>query len=143
LPLKVVDDLTQRHLRVSSRSEAVLLFEQICLEDRSEYEDGCGLHHAVPNRRDAERTPTATALGDPHAQQGLWAILPRSQLLLKISKPSLSPLSFDVCEADSIGTGGAAVCTASPPGFSEHVVAEHLVPEAVETTARFSLRFRM
>jgi hypothetical protein len=45
---------------------------EIRLEDRLQHQLGGGLHHTVPDRRDAERPPAATGLRDHHPSHRRW-----------------------------------------------------------------------
>jgi hypothetical protein len=84
--------LANRHLGVHLRTEAVLIAQQVRLEDRPQHQQRRHLDHAVADARDAERALAAVALWYPHAQQGLWPIVANPQLLPQLFQPSILPM---------------------------------------------------
>src|SRR4051794_10456995 len=77
-----------RHLGVEPRTEAVLVRQQVRLEDRLEHDDHRRLHPPIADRGDAERALAAVALGDPDTQQGPWPVSPGTQLLPQPFQPT-------------------------------------------------------
>jgi hypothetical protein len=73
---------SERHLGVQSRTEAILLRQQVRLENGADDQHHRHLHHAVADGRNAEGPMASVALWYPNAQEGLWGIGPRDQLLL-------------------------------------------------------------
>jgi hypothetical protein len=132
-----------RHLGVELRAEAVLVRQQVRLEDRLEHDDHGRLHHTIADRGDAKRALAAVALGDPHPQQGLWPVSPGAQLLPQPFQPRLDAVGLDRLEGLAVDTRRAAIGAAASVCLGEDIGAADLVPQRVEAISRFSLGFRL
>jgi hypothetical protein len=71
----VPEGLANRHLGVHPRAKAILIAQQVRLEDRPQHQQPRHLDHAVADARNAKRALATVALWYPHAQQGLWTIV--------------------------------------------------------------------
>jgi hypothetical protein len=131
------------HLGVQARPETILLREQVGLEDGLKHQQGGRLHHPVAHRRNPERAQLAVRLWNPHPPEGLGRVRLRLQLRPEVRQPpSLAP-SLDALEVLPVDSRRPTVATALAPRLFEDVLSVHLVPQAVETVARFRLRFRV
>src|SRR5271168_346193 len=140
----VPEGLADCHLGVHLRAEAVLIAQQVRLEDRPQHQQRRHLDHAVADARDAERALAAVALWYPHAQQGLWPIVANPQLLPQLFQPSILPVCGDLVERHPVAAGGTVVTPACPVCFFEDVGPTHFVPQRrVEPKVRFGLSFRL
>ena len=131
------------HLGVQSGTEAVLIVQQVRLEDRTDHQHHRHHDRAVTDGGDAQGPASAIALGDPHSQQGLGAVRPVRQLLSEPFQPAVPPLGFDRVERHPVEARRAVVGTTATIGFRQDVRSTDLVPESIEPESRFSLRFRL
>src|SRR3954467_10170924 len=135
----VPEGLANRHLGVHPRTEAVLIAQQVRLEDRPQHQQRRHLDHAVADARDAERALAAVALWYPYAQQGLWPIVASPQLLPQLFQPSILPVGGDLIERHPVAAGSTVITPACPVCFFEDVSPTHFVPQRVEPKVRFGL----
>jgi hypothetical protein len=139
----VPEGLANRHLGVHLRAEAVLIAQQVRLEDRPQHQQRRHLDHAVADARDAERALAAVALWYPHAQQGLGPIVASPQLLPQLFQPSVLSVGGNLVERHPVTARSTVVTTARSVGFFEDVGPTHFVPQRVEPIVRFGLSFRL
>lgn len=132
-----------RQLGIQTRPKSVLLRNKVRLEDRPQHQQRRRLRHPISARRNSQRPLAALVLGDPHTQKGLGTIRLFHKLLLEVPEPRPHALSFDVPEGLPVDAGCAAISAALRVGDLEDFPPTHLVPEAVESVARFCLGFRM
>src|SRR6516225_6047681 len=114
-------------LGASLRSVTIGTRFQIRLENRLQHGLGCGLHHAVPNRRNPERPLPASGLRDHYPPHRLWSIRPVAQLLSDARQPLLSPGRLDLLEALSIYSWSALIGARQCIGMGQNVLAINLV----------------
>jgi len=124
----VPEGLAYRHLGIYPRTEAVLIAQQVRLEDRAQHQQCRHLDHAVADARYAKRTLAPIALRYPHAQQGLWPIVAVTKLLPQLFQPSILPVGGDLVECHPVAAGSAVIATARPVCFFEDVGPTYLVP---------------
>jgi hypothetical protein len=124
----VPEGLTNRHLGVEPRAEAILIAQQVRLEDRRQHQQRRHLDHAVADARYAEWALTAVTLWYPHEQQRLWPIFASSQLLPQLFQPSILPVVGDLPERRSVAACSTVVPTACVVCFFKDVGPTHFVP---------------
>ena len=91
-----------RILRAPLRPVAIGMRIEVRLKDRFQHQLGGGLHHPVPDGRDAERPLAAAGLRDHHPPHRLWLIRLRNEVLPDAVQPLLQPRRFDRREAHPI-----------------------------------------
>ena len=124
----VPEGLANRHLGVHPRAEAILIAQQVRLEDRPQHQQRRHLDHAVADARYAKRALTAVALWYPHAQQGLWPVVASQKLLPQLFQPSILSVGGDLVERHPVAARGTVIATACPIRFFEDVGPTHFVP---------------
>jgi len=130
-------------LRIPSGPEPILLRGKVRFEDRTEHEHDGGLDHAILHRRDTQRPLATIAFWNPHTQKRLRCIALAPQFLLQRYEPPVYACGLDRFEVDPIHPRCAGISPAAPKCFEEYVFAIDLVPQAVESAARFGLGFRL
>jgi hypothetical protein len=136
-------DPAESHLGVQSGAKAILLWQQVRLEDGPDDQHHRHLDHAVADGGDAERPPASVALWYPHPQEGLRSVAPRDQLLPQPFQPPLHARGLDPGKALAVHPRRPRVAAAATVGFLQDVLATDLVPERVEAEGGFSLSFRL
>lgn len=121
----------------------VLLLLQVRFEDRFHDQQHGGLHHAVSDRRNPQRSLLPVRLGNKHPPDGTRLIPLRFQLLRQFTQPLLHAVLFDVRERLTVHAGRSAVSTALLPGGLQHVRPVHLVVQRVEAELGRTLGFRV
>src|SRR5689334_23132443 len=91
-------DPSESHLGVQPGTEAILLWQQVRLEDGADDQHHRHLDHAVADARNAERSLTSIALRYPYAQEGLGVVALSYQLLPQPSQPLLRSAGIDLLE---------------------------------------------
>src|SRR5215471_3415135 len=129
--------------RAPLRPIAIGIRFQIGLEDRLDHQLDCGLHHPVPNGRDAERPLAAVGLGDHHAPYSFGPVRPLTQLFPDPGQPLIQPPGFDLCESHPVHSRRAQVGFRQPIGVPQNVGSPDLVVEQVEAEVRFRLRLEI
>src|SRR6516164_11240254 len=129
--------------RAPLRPIAIGIRFQIGLEDRLDHQLHCGLHHPVPNRRDAERSLAAVGFGDHHAPYSFGPIRPLTQLFPDPGQPLIQPRGFDLCESHPVHSRRAKVGFRQPIGVPQNIGSPDLVVEQVEAEVRFRLRLEI
>ena len=114
----VPEDPSKSHFGVHFRTKAVLLRQQVRLEDRPDDQHHGHLYDSISDGRDTERALSAIALGNPYAQQGLGRVAARDQLLSQCFQPRLHSLGFDLLERLSINPGRASISAGALVSFS-------------------------
>src|SRR3974390_62826 len=122
-------DSSDGHFGIHSGTKPILLWQQVCLEDRPHHQYHGHLDNAVADSRDAERSLASVALRYPHTQKGLRSVYSRNQLLPQLFQPPLYSLSFDLLERFAICPRCPCICMAASVGFRENILAADLVPE--------------
>ena len=116
---------------------------EIRLEDRLQHQLGGGLHHPVPDRRDAERPLAATGLRDHHPSHRRWPVRLHDEVLPDPGEPLLQPCRFDHREGDPVHARRALVGARQLVGVAQDVLAADLVVEQVEAERRLLLRLEI
>ena len=136
-------DLLDRFQSALPRSVGVLLRLQVRLEDRFEHEHGRRLHHAVSDRRYAQRSLFAVRLRDPYPPHRTGLVRLALEFLHQFPQPTPGPIRLDVLKRLVVHSRCPLVGTAALVGQFQHVRAVQLVVQCIEAVARFSLRFGM
>ena len=123
-----------------SRPIAIGRRVEIRLEDRLQHQLGGGLHHPVPDRRDAERPLAAAGLRDHHPSHRCWPIRPCSQVLPEAGEPLLQPCRLDRPKRRLRPRPARPRWPGQRIGVSQNVLAADLVVEQVEAERRLRLR---
>src|SRR5262249_15291125 len=121
----------------------VLLRLEVGLEDRLQDQHHRHLHHAIPDRADAQRALLAIPFRDEHATHGVRSIRSSSQFGRQFVEPSVAPVRLDVLEGLAVHPRGAVVGPAAQVGELQDVPSVDLVVQPVEPIVRRSLRFGM
>ena len=124
----VPEGLANRHLGVQPRTEAILIAQQVRLENRGQHQQHRHLDHAVADGWDAKWALTAVALWYPHAQQGLGSVFAGPELLPQLFQPSFLPVGGDPVKRHPVAARRATVAAAGPVCFFEDVGPAHFVP---------------
>src|SRR5688572_22346800 len=125
------------------RSIAIGRGVEIRLEDRLQHQLGGGLHHAVPDRRDAEWPLAATGLRDHHPSHRQGSVRLRDEVLPDRREPLLPAGRFDHRESDPVDAWRALVGTRQLVGVAQDILATDLVVEQVEAERRLVLRLEI
>ena len=126
-------------LRPVAKSRGV----EVRLEDRLQHQLGGGLHHPVPDRRDAEWPLAATGLRDHHPSHRLGSVRLRDEILPDRREPLLPAHRFDHREGDPVNARRALVGTCQIVGVAQDVLAPDLVVKQVEAERRLVLRLEI
>src|ERR1700722_13147667 len=110
-------DPSESHLGVQPGAKAILLRQQVRLEDGANDQHRRHLNHAVADARDAERSLSSIALRYQYAQKGLGKVSPRNQLLPQCSQPLLSTPGLDPLERLAVPPRRSRVGAAATVGF--------------------------
>src|SRR6266571_3228457 len=129
--------------RAPPRPVAVGSRFQIGLEDRLDHQLHRGLHHPVPDRRDAERALAAVGLGDHHAPHWIGPIGPLTQRLPDPGQPLLPLSQFERRKANPVHTRCPAILARHRVGVGQDVLAPDLVVEQIEAEVRLRLRLEI
>ena len=131
----------ERLVRVPPRTESVRTTDEIRLEDRVDHQQHGGLRHAVPQRRDAERPPTAVGLRNVDAAHGLRMVAMLPQVLREGLQPAPLPtrLGIDGRPGDAIHTRPAFVRAHPLTGRRQDVGPQHVPEQVIESEPRFLL----
>ena len=127
----------------AARSVAIGSGFEVRLEDRLQHQFRGGLHHAVPDRRDAEWSLAAAGLRDHHPSHRLGLIRLGSQFRLDAGQPVLQPRRLDRREAHAINAWCALVGAHQVIRMAQNVRAVDLVVEQVEPEVRLRLRLEI
>ena len=84
--LEVLLDLLQRIVGRSAGTESERTIQEVRLEDRLHDQQHRHLHHAVPDRRDAQRAELAVGLGNVHALHRLRPVGPGLERLFDLAQ---------------------------------------------------------
>ena len=109
------------------RPVGMLLRLKIGLEDWLQDQHYSHLHHAIPDRANAQRALLAIRFGDEHATHGARSIRSPSQFGRQFVEPSVTPVRLDVLEGLPVYPWGAVVRTAPQVGELQNVPSIHLV----------------
>jgi hypothetical protein len=126
-----------------SRTVSIGTGIEVRLEDRLQHQLGGGLHHPVPDRRNAERPLTATGLRDHHPSHRLGPVRLRTQIIPETGKPPFQPCRLDHRERHPVHPGRTLVRACQVVGVTENILAINLVVEQVEAERRFRLRLEI
>ena len=124
-----------------ARPVAIGTVLEVRLEDRLQHQLGGGLHHPVPDRRDAERPLAAAGLRDHHPPHRRRPV--RLRRPVPPAGPPATPPAPPPRSARSVtpSTPGApAVGAGQRVGVAQDVLAVDLVVEQVEAEGRLRLR---
>ena len=91
---------------------------EVRLEDRFQHQLGGGLHHPVPDRRDAEGTFAASGLRDHHPSHRCGPIGPCNKVLPEAGEPPVQPCRLDLPEGHSVHPRRARVRTGQRIGVT-------------------------
>ena len=116
---------------------------EIRLEDRLQHQLGGGLHHPVPDRRDAERPLAAAGLRDHHPSHRRWPVGLLRQVLPDPGEPLLPACRLDHRERHPVHARCALVGARQVVGVAQDVRATDLVVEQVEAERRLGLRLEI
>jgi hypothetical protein len=131
-----------RVLSTPARAIAIRTRVELRFEDRFQYKLCRGLHHPVPNRRDAEWTlAAATGFGNQDPTHGRRAIGLRLQLISQRCQPRVDPLRVNVREGFSINPRCPTLRTGQSVGVLKNIFTMHLVVQQIEPVLGRLFRF--
>ena len=129
-------DLLYRVQRAAPGPVGILLRLQVGLEDRSEHQHCSHLRHAVPDRRDAQRSLFAVGLGYPYPTDRLRSIRLVLKCLRQFAQPSFRAIRLDVRERFPVHARRATIGFAYGVGVRQDVRPVQLVVQTVEAKTR-------
>ena len=126
--LDVPEGLANCHFGVHPRTEAILVTQQVRLEDRAQHQKSRHLDHTVADARNPKRALTPVAFRNPNPQQGLWPIFAGLQLPPQLFQPSLLPVGGDLVERHLIDARGTPVAVACAGRLFEDIGSTDFIP---------------
>ena len=127
----------------SSRAVAIGAGIEVRLEDRLQHQLGSGLHHPVPDRRDAERALAAAGLRDQDPSHRCRPIRLLDQVRSEPGEPLFPPRRFDHREAHPVHPRRTRIRARQVVGVAQDVFPINLVVEQVEAEVRLRLRLEI
>jgi hypothetical protein len=132
-----------RVLSTSLRAVAVRARLQIRFKDRLNDQLDGGLHHAVPNSRNSQRSLPSARLRNHHPPNRFRSIRLFDQFLLYLSQPSPPPCRLNPVKRLVVHPGSASVGFCQFVCVRQNVLPQDLVVERVESITGLLLRFRV
>src|SRR6266568_4118487 len=126
--------------RSATGAVAVGIVLEVRLEDRFQHELGSGLHHPIPDRRNAERSLASVRLRYGHPPHRIGPVRLRHQFLAQARQPPLQARRLDLCKGHSVPARRTRICSGQRIGVTQDVLAVNLVVEQVEAEGRLRLR---
>src|SRR6266849_4774912 len=126
--------------RSTNGAVAVGIVLEVRLKDRFQHELGGGLHHPIPDRRNAERSLASVRLRYRHPPHRIGPVRLRSQFLAQARQPPLQARRLDPRKGHSVPARRTRICSGQRIGVSQDVLAVNLVVEQVEAEGRLRLR---
>src|SRR6266516_649477 len=126
--------------RSATGAVAVGIVLEVRLEDRFQHELGSGLHHPIPDRRNAERSLASVRLRYGHPPHRIGPVRLRHQFLAQARQPPLQARRLDLCKGHSVPARRTRICSGQRIGVTQDVLAINLVVEQIEAEGRLNLR---
>lgn len=119
--------------------------QEVRLEDRLHDQQHRHLHHAVPDRRDAEGTELAVGLGNVHALHRLRAVGVGLERLCDLAQEPHDAVGtlLHLFDAQAVHARGAAIGGHQVPCRVQNVGPAHRFVQRVEAEGRFPLGFEV
>src|SRR6266705_5805601 len=136
MPVHILDCI----YRPASGTIAVRSVLEVGLEDRFQHELGGGLHHPIPDGRNAERSLASVRFRDHHPPHRIGPVRLRDQFLAQACQPCLEALLLDLREAHPVHSRSTRIGAGQPVGVAQDVFATNLVVEHIEAEGRLRLR---
>ena len=127
-------------MRAAPRPEPVRARSEVGFKDRLQHHLGGGLSHAVPHRRDAQRSLFAICFRDPHPPHRVRSVAARPQVGRQLGQESFGPVLLNLLDGLLIHAGCPSVGFDLAPRSGQDVLAVHLVVERMEPPRSTRLR---
>ncbi len=130
---QVLTNGVDRLMGISTRTKPIRAVQEVCLKDRLQHQQHCGLNDAVSDRWYTKRSQPSVRLGDVDALHRLRPIGPGAEFLLQLPKEGIQIRTIVyVLAGYAIHTGSAVVLQHQPPRSTQHVVPVNSVMQSIK-----------
>jgi hypothetical protein len=136
MPVHVLD----RIHRPARGAVAIGIVLEVRLEDRLQHEFGGGLHHPIPDRRNAERSLASIRFRYQHPPHRIGPVRLRDKVLAQVRQPNLQARRLDLSEAYPVHARSTRISADQSVGVVQDVIPTDLVVEHVEAESGLRLR---